>query len=301
MQDLDYRRGVLFIVMAGVLWSLNGLLLRMIGDVGTWPVLFYRSLGMVPAITLWMLYSHGGRALSAMRARGWPSAICALALVFAFAGGVYSMQATTIANAVFIFAAAPLITAALAGPVLGEAVRLLTWLAIAIAAIGIFIMVRSGLEIGHGLGEAAALMSATGFSIFTLTLRRARLSDMMPSVGFGGAITILVALFAVYLRDESLMIPLKAAAISMLMGAGTIVGGMILFTIGTKSVPAAEAGLLALLEVLLAPVWVWLFWNEQVAFETFVGGGLLLASLVLNAATGVQAAYLPRRKNRERA
>lgn len=279
---VSHRMGMALILAAGTVWSLNGLLLRMVGDAGTWQVLFYRSIGMLPMLFLWVTIASAGRPFAAIRAAGWAGPVGGLGLVFAFSGAIYSMQATTIANAVFLFAAAPLITAVMARPILGEMVRPVTWAAIAIASVGIFLMVREGLSLGAGPGNIAALVSAAGFSAFTLTLRHAHLSDMTPAVLFGAAFSIVVSALVVLGRGEGFALPLPGWSIAMLMGAVTITGGMALFTIGTRSIPASEAGLLALAEVMLAPLWVWLFWNETASRDTLVGGAVLLAAIVLN-------------------
>ena len=301
MSGLSYRQGVVLVLGAGFIWSLNGLLLRIVGDAGTWQVLFYRSLGMVPILFLWIHRRSGGRTFAMIRAGGAAVLAGGLGLVLAFAGAIYSMQTTTIANAVFLFAAAPLLTAALAWPVLGERVGPGTWAAIAVASVGVFVMVREGLALGEGMGNIAALGSAAGFSAFTLTLRKARLSEMTPAVLTGACLAILVAGVVVALRAESLALPLRGWSVSMLMGAVTICGGMILFTAGTRAIPAADAGLLALVEVVLAPVWVWLFWNETVSRDTALGGAVLLAALVMNTLAARRPRYLPLRKKRERA
>lgn len=299
--QVGHKRGMLLVVAAGFVWSLNGLLLRLVGDAGTWQVLFYRSIGMVPVLFLWVAYRSEWQPLRTIAATGRAGVIGGLGLVFAFAGSIYSMQATTIANAVFLFAAAPLMTALMARPVLGEVVRPVTWLAIAIAGMGIFLMVREGLALGAGLGNVAALASAIGFSAFTLTLRRARMADMIPAVLIGACLSILVAMMVIWIQGEGLALPLRGWTIAVLMGTVTICGGMILFTIGARAIPASETGLLALLEVMLAPVWVWAFWDESVSRDTLIGGAVLLAAIALNALGQTGADYFPRLKNRDRA
>lgn len=280
--QVSHRLGMALVLAAGTVWSLNGLILRMVGEAGTWQVLFYRSIGMVPVLFFWVAQASGGQPASALRAAGRAGVVGGLGLVFAFAGAIYSMQATSIANAVFLFAAAPLITAVMARPILGERVQPVTWVAIAIAVFGIFLMVREGLALGAGIGSAAALASAAGFSAFTLTLRRARLSDMTPAVLIGACLAILVAALVIWGRGESYALPTRAVALSTLMGAITITGGMALFTNGARVIPAAESGLLCLIEVMLAPVWVWIFWDEPTSRNTLIGGAVLLAAIVLN-------------------
>ena len=57
----------------------------------------------------------------------------------------------------------------------------------------------------------------------------------------------------------------RAATVLLLaaLGAGQIALGLILFTAGARLIPAAQAGLITLLEVVLGPLWVWLIYREQ--------------------------------------
>ena len=288
--NVTYRRGVALVIAAGLVWSLNGLALRLVGPAGTWQVLFYRSLGMVPVLFLLLGATSDRSRIAAIRAAGWPGLIGGLGLVFAFAGAIFSMQTTTIANAVFLFAAAPLITAVMAWLLLGETARAATWVAIVIAVVGIFVMVREGLQLGAGVGNLAALASAAGFAAFTVTLRWGRLNDMIPAVMIGACLSIIGAALVIGVRGESFALPQRAIVIAMLMGAALIGGGMKLYITGSRSVPAAEIGLLSMVEVVLAPVWVWLFLDETTSAGTLAGGAILLFALAINALSGMRRA-----------
>ena len=222
-KDPSYRQGVVYVIFAATLWSLSGLAIRALGDAGTWQVLFYRSLGMVPVLFGVILSRSGSDAVGRIRAVGWPGLIGGAGLVVAFAGAIYSIQATTVANAVFLFAAAPLITAFAAWLILGEPVRPATWVAIGIALVGMFVMVREGLAVGAGLGNIAAVLSASGFAAFTIALRWGRLSGMLPSVLIGGIMSIGVAALVITFRGESFVLPARSIVIALLMGA-TLLG-----------------------------------------------------------------------------
>jgi len=285
---IGYRRGVALVVAAAVVWSLMALAIRLMGDAGTWQVLFWRSLGLVPVLFLVIFRRSGGKPLALVRATGWAGAIGGMGLVFAFAGAIFAIQAAPVANAVFLFAAAPLMTAVMAWLLLGEPVRPATWGAIVVAGAGVFVMVREGLALGAGLGNLAALLSAAGFAAFTVTLRWGRLGDMLPAVLIGGVLSIVVAVAAIALRGESFALPLPSILLAVAMGAVLLGGGMAIYTAGSRSVPAAEIGILALAEVMLAPVWVWLFLNEGASAATFVGGAILLLAIALNALTGMR-------------
>lgn len=288
--QVSYRNGMILVFSAAVLWSLMGLVLRWIGDVGTWQVLFYRSAGMVPVLLVLMHLRTKGHAFRSLLSVGWPGLIGGTGLVFAFAGAIFAIQTTSVANAVFLFASAPLMTAFLAWAVLREPTRARTWISIALAAFGVFVMVREGLAMGARDGNLAALMSSAGFAVFTITLRWGKLSDMLPAVILGGILSLLTAATVIWFRDESLVIPVRSALLAATMGAGILGLGMTLYTIGSRVVPAAELGILSLAEVMLGPVWVWLVLGETTTRGTLIGATILLAAIAFNASGGTRQA-----------
>lgn len=285
---MSYRGGVALVLAAAVMWSLMGLAIRALGDAGTWQVLFYRSLGMVPVLFAVIWHRSGGRPFARIRAAGWPGLVGGSGLVFAFAGAIYAIQATTVANAVFLFAAAPLMTAVMAWGLLKEPVRPATWAAIALAGVGMFVMVREGLAIGAGWGNLAALLSSAGFAAFTITLRWGRLADMLPAVLIGGVLSVATAAAVIALRGDGFALPARSVGLAMLMGAALLGFGLAIYTAGSRVVAAAELGLLSMAEVMLAPVWVWLVLGEGASAGTFLGGAILLAAITLNALTGMR-------------
>jgi DME family drug/metabolite transporter len=285
--SMTYARGVTLVIVAGLLWSFMGLAIRNI-EAGTWAILFWRSVGMVPVLLAFIAWRSGGRPLERLRRVGMAGVLGGLGLVFAFAGAIFALQATTVANAVFLFAASPFLAALMGWLVLKEPVRHATWVAIAVAGVGMFIMVRGGLAAGQAAGNIAALLSAAGFAAFTLTLRWGKLEDMMPAVVLGGIFSMIFAVVVLAQRGEVLAVPPRDIALSILMGAGLLATGMALYTLGSRVVPAAELTLLSMVEVLLAPVWVWLFLGETASAGTLLGGGILLLAIAGNALSGIR-------------
>jgi drug/metabolite transporter (DMT)-like permease len=285
---MTYARGVLLVVLAGLLWSFMGLAVRHIETAGTWAILFWRSAGMVPVLLAFIAWRSGGHPLERLRRVGVAGVLGAFGLVFAFAGAIYALQATTVANAVFLFAASPFMAALLGWIILREPVRPATWAAIAVAGAGMFVMVRDGLAGGETAGNLAALLSAFGFAAFTLTLRWGKLEDMMPAVVLGGLFSMAVAGVVLGVRAEVLAVPVKDIVISVALGTGMLATGMALYTLGSRVVPAAELTLLSMVEVLLAPVWVWLVLGETASAGTFLGGGILLVAIAGNALSGLR-------------
>lgn len=283
----DARRfGVLLVFAAGVLWSTVGLGVRMIEDAVVWQILLYRSISMSLFLYVVIRLRSGESPFVLIRRAGFPSVIAGLSLVAAYSGGIYSMQNTSIANAMLLFATAPFMAAVLGWIILRERVRLATWVAIAVAMGGIAIMVAD--KSGSALlkGSLAALGSALGFAVFTVALRWGRTVEMLPSVFLSGLFAVVVTFGICQFSGLSVALSLHDGTISMGMGVFQVGAGLILYTLGSRSLPAAELALLSLAEVLLGPLWVWLFLGETASFNTLIGGAVLLAAIAGNAVSG---------------
>lgn len=276
------------VLVAGLLWSFMGLAIRQVEVAGTWAIVLWRSVGMVPVLFVWIAWHSGGHPFRQVRKVGMAGVIGGLGLVLAFAGSIFAFQTTTVANAVFLFAASPFFAAVLGWLVLREPVRGATWVAIGVACLGILVMVREGLAAGAMAGNLSALGSALGFAAFTITLRWGKLDDMMPAVMLGGVFAILLGGLVLAVRGETMWVPPHDIAVAMTMGAVLLATGMVLYTLGSRVVPAAELTLLSMVEVMLGPVWVWLLLNETATTGTFVGGAILLAAIAGNALSGVR-------------
>jgi drug/metabolite transporter, DME family len=283
---MRYGTGVALCLAAGSLWSLMGVGLRQIEDASVWAILFWRSAGMIPVLLGFIWWNSGGRLLTAIRAIGVAGVIGGLGLVVAFSGAIYAFQTTTVANAVLLFAASPFVAAILGWVFLREKVRPATWAAIGLAAFGMYLMVRDGLQTGAMEGNLAALMSAVGFGAFSVALRWGRVADMLPAAMLGAVFATFFAVAVLMVRGEAVLVLPRDIGIASGMGAGIVALGLVMYTLGSKVVPAAELTLLSLIEVLLAPIWVWLALGETASRNTLVGGAVLLTGVILNAFAG---------------
>jgi drug/metabolite transporter (DMT)-like permease len=288
MTGLSYRSGVFLVLIAGAIWSTTGLMIRLIQEAQVWQILFYRSIAMTPVLFLFIAFRSKRRLLENLRKAGIPATIGAMGLVFAFAGGIFALQSTTVANALFLFATAPFFTAILGWIILREPVRKATWVAIAVAGSGMVIMLWDGLAVGALAGNAAAVLSAIGFAVFTIALRWSKLEDMLPTVLLAGVFAFFTALMMCRLLDQSIILSPWDSGVSMFMGVFQLGLGLSIYTFGSKVVPAAELALLSMTEVLLGPVWVWVFIGEIAGVWTFVGGSILMVAIAGNAISGIR-------------
>ena len=284
----SYRTGAAMVLAAGLLWSLMGPVIRLVDAANTWQILFYRSLGMIPVLTLFIALRPGRSPGARLLTFDWTAAAGGLALVAAMAGAIYAIQSTTIANAVFLFSASPFLAAVLGRLILGERVRPATWAAIALALAGVALMVREGLAAGAGWGNLAALLSSLGFAAFTVTLRHGRRDNQMQATLLGAVFAVVVAALVVGVAGSGLAVSLRDALLSAAMGAGLLAAGLILYTLGSRTIPAAETTLLSLVEVMLAPVWAWWLLGEGASVGTFAGGAIVLVAVGFNALSGAR-------------
>ena len=290
---LTYRQGVLLVLFAGVCWSSMGLGIRYMESANVWQILFYRSCALTPFLFLIIAFRSGGKPLKTIRQSGIAGVIGGVSLIFAFAGGIFAIQVTTVANAMFLFASAPFFAALLGWVILREGVRRATWVAMIAGMIGIAIMVWEGFSAGHMAGNIAAMLSALGFSVFTISLRWRELKDMMPTVFLGGVFAITTAAVVCLGAGYSLLIPLNDMLIAFAMGVFQVGLGLTIYTIGSKAVPAAELALLSMTEVVLGPLWVWIVFGETATISTLAGGAILLAAIAGNALSGLRRKPTP--------
>lgn len=281
-----HKRGVLFVFAAGVLWSTVGLGIRLIEDAVVWQILLYRSVSLSIFLYLVIRLRSGESPFTQIRRTGYPAIIAGLSLVAAYSGGIYAIQNTSVANAMLLFATAPFLAAVLGWLVLTEPVRRATWISIFFALAGIAIMVADKSDGVALKGSLAALGSALGFAVFTVALRRGRTGEMLPSVFLSGLFAMIITFVICQFMGLSTTISFNDGSVAMSMGVFQVGAGLILYTLGSRSLPAAELTLLSLAEVLLAPVWVWLFLGETTSINTLIGGAVLLAAITGNALSG---------------
>ena len=284
----QHRRGLMFVFAAGVLWSTVGLGIRLIEDASVWQILFYRSISLTLLLYIVIRWRTGQDPFGLVRRAGLAGAIAALSLVFAYSGAIFSMQTTSVANAMLLFATAPFMAAVLGWIVLRERVRRATWVAVFIAIGGIAVMVSDQTAAGTVLGSLAALGSALGFACFTVALRAGKSVEMLPAVFLSGLFALVMMGSICLFTGDGFILSRYDGGIALGMGVFQVGAGLVLFTLGSRSLPAAELALLSLAEVVLGPVWVWLFLGETVGLNTLIGGGILLAAIAGNALSGIR-------------
>jgi len=280
------RVGIPLVLMAGIFWSLSGLVYRWIEVATAWQVLFYRSLSLFCFIALWLVVRYRGRLIGVFQSAGRLSVLGGLCLSISFSGYILALDQTSVANALFILAAAPFFAALLGRVLLSEHIGWTTSLAMGMAALGLAVMAGNELAIGRGLGELFALAAALGLAGLTITLRMRRTTDMLPAILFASLFATLFALTGMLWDGDSLILTPKDLSLSISLGVFQVGLGFMLYTAGSRHLPAVELTLLSLTEVIVGPILAWLGADEVPSTTTLAGGALILLAIVTLAVLG---------------
>ena len=252
--------------------------MRNINNADPWQITFYRSLAFLFSITLVLIYRHNSDILTSIKKIGYPGIAGGFFLMIAQILYVQSFAHTSIANALFTFSTIPFISAFLAFIFLKEKISTTTIVTMFFAFIGIFIMIKDGLETGGFYGNIIALICAFCFSTFVIILRKSRNNDMLP-VNLISSVLVLIVSFAISLGEIN--VPIQDILLCFLWGG--VLSGFVhsVFVYSTRFLQASEATLFMLLEFSLGPFWVWIFLNETITQEAFYGGIIVMLSVAV--------------------
>jgi len=283
---MDHLKGFFLVCFAGTLWSFGALIIRYMVEARNyqWQYLFYRGLTIAIVLLIYLMVKKGKTFITSFRHSGASGLLGACGLVAAFIGFIWSITLTTVANSLFMLATTPFVAAFLGIVFLKEKVRQLTWVAMVIALAGVLTMVLEGLEKGNFFGNVIALISATGFAVFSVSLRWRKETPQFTTIALAGIICVVFTMLILYSQNSTVAMPLRNVYLSMLHGF--MVGiGLILFATGAKFLPAAELTLLSMVEVIGGVLWVYLpiFGIHEVpSILTMIGGVIVLFAIILD-------------------
>lgn len=281
----EQRTGIALAVAGALALSPDALLVRLV-ETDAATLLFWRCL--LQGLTLWLALAliYRGRLPTTVRAMGLTGVGAAFVFATTMSLFVTSITLTSAANTLFILATAPLFAALISWLVLGERIALRTWSAIALALIGIGIIFLGGLGGGTLLGDALGLGAALSLATQLSIARHARTINLVPALAFG---TLLVAGGAGLSLAEPLSADRHDVLWLVLLGMVVLPVAFGLLTLAPRYIASPEVSLIMQLEAVLGPVWVWLGVGEIPPRTTFVGGAIVLATLVGHSALAIRA------------
>ena len=282
---LLYRRGILQLVASGFFLSTAGIALRLVEQADGWQILFYRSLALSITILLILVVQKGSRVFDEFRKLDWNDCLLAVFLGTGFVTYVFALLYNTVANALFIFSFAPFLAAFLGWMLLGERVATRTWLAIGVAMAGLAVMVGSELALSHYLGTLLALWIPIAYAASIIAVRRSKRDNMLVALCLAGLVALVLSAF--FVTDYALTS--RDLIISLYLGVFQVGMGFTLVVLGSRHVPAAQVGLLALVEPILAPLWVWMGVGELPGLATIIGGSIIFLAIATDGILNIKS------------
>ena len=277
------------VLLAGIFWSFGPYVVRNIDQAHTvpWQYLFTRGLVIFILLNVYLYLEEGLDFIKNYKKIGTSGIIGGTGLAFAMITFIWSITNTTAAITLLCLAAMPFITALLGFLFLKEKISINVWVAILVATTGIVIMAFGNHEKNTLTGFVLGIVSALGFSIFSVSLRWRKETPKFTTVALAGLICFLVSSIVIINKDLSFFSSSNNEALFALHG--TIVClGMILYAIASKTIPAAELTLLSLTEIIGGIFWVWLPLlgiNEIPTNNTIIGGFLIFMAIIYYSLT----------------
>ena len=278
------RRSVALVLMivAPLLWSMAGVMMRSIERAGPFEIAFWRSTFAALFVAGALAALQGAGAWRAMWAAGVVGLLSGVMWATMFTAFIFALTLTTTANVLVTNSIGALLTALLAWFVLREPVPARTWAAIAVATAGMAVMFGAGLRADDGAHLSGMLIALTipvagAINIVMLRHSASRI-DLMPAVLLGALLSAAVTLpwalpFEATQRDYLVLASLGIFQLGL---------PCMLLVLVSRTLRAPEMALLGLLEIVLGPLWAWLGAGEVPALATIAGGAIILGAVAAN-------------------
>ena len=280
-----YARGLTLTFVGVLVVTPDTLLVRLV-EADPWTMVFWRGFGVAAGLTVIVWAVEGREGVRNIFRFGPRRLLGAALLVVVGNCFIWALALTAAANVLVVLAGSPLAAALIGRIFLGEPVPFRTWAAAVVVAGGVAVIFADDLEGGRFAGNLCAAVATVGLAAYFVLLRSIRAASTLPVPIWGNLAAALVAL--------PLASPLSVSgtgALWLVLAAGVMLPvGIGLISTGPRYIPAAEVGLLLLLETLLGPLWVWLGTGETPTKAVLAAGAVIVAALAMNSALGLRSA-----------
>ena len=269
------RRGQIYVALAAVAWSTAGVMQRQL-TLDTPTQVLGRAVFAGIALLVYVAVVDRGRVREAFRSVGFAGVAIAVCIAVSSASFIAALNHESVARVLFILAVSPMLAALLARVTLGEPITRRTVLAMGLALVGVSVMLGTP-DDGNLAGDSLAFLTALSFAVVIVITRWRHDVSMTPATCLS-QLFLIVAFLPFASPGE-----IGGADVFWLaaLGIGQIGLGFVLLTVGARLIPAAQVGLITLLEVVLGPLWVWLALDEFPGTLTLVGGAIVIVAIVI--------------------
>jgi len=277
MNFLNKIPGPFLVFLGACTLSFGGLIVKSFEGANLWQILFWRSVFFSIVVLFFLIINYKKNFFRSIYNVGLPGTFGGIVLSCGYAGYVFAMYNTTVANANFIIQTQTIFLAIFGYIFLKEKISKLTLTSIFLAFGGIFLMLGGSLTAGQMTGNIAAFIMPISFAVLILTVRKYPSVDMIPLQLIAGVGALIIG----YFLSSKIMISSHDILLGFIAGFFQVGMGFIFITIGAKTTPSALVGIIMLTEAILGPLWAWLFINETPPLVVLIGGTIVFFAVVL--------------------
>ncbi|MBB4252690.1 DMT family transporter [Rhizobium sp. BK008] len=266
--------GIYLVISSAVLWSTAGLFVR-IADMDVWSMVAWRSAFSFVTLGAFLLIRRRWTKKGVKGTFGMPGVVACVVSTVAAITYIASLQWTTVANVMTVYATLPFVATGIAFLWLHDRVTYRFVIAGCLAFLGVAISVGAAMSANDLLGILAAFIMTAGCATQIVIAKR------FPSMD-STMMTVLAALacFCIALPLMQYSIPTSTQLLACAFyGIFTTGFGYVLLLLGSRRIGSGEAGLLSMLDVILGPIWVWIFYSEEITLPVLLGGAVVLTSV----------------------
>ena len=275
--ELTERQGAILVAGSGVAFSVTAIAFRGVERASDFQFLTYRGLSTALVMVLLIIVRRSGRPVS-FAGVSWRTWAAALVLAVTSMLYILALSRTSAATTLFLLAAAPVFAAIIGWVLLRERVEQSTLIAIGITAVGVTIMVGAGLDAGSALGLFFAALIPVLVGLYSVIQRSvSRVDPVIPTLI--AAVFLTLGSGVIALSDSGLGVSGRDLTMAVISGGFAMGLGLPLFNLGHRSVAAARIPLLIMTEVVLAPLWVWIWPGETPDAGTLIGGAVIMSAV----------------------
>jgi drug/metabolite transporter (DMT)-like permease len=290
IMKLTHSKAVLLMIAITLMWSIAGVVTRHLESAKSFEVTFWRSFFTLLSLLVILPLFQGREVFTRIRRAGrflWLSGVCWSIMFTAF---MLALTMTSVANVLVTMALGPFLTALIARVFIGHRIAPRTWVAIAVAGVGIAWMHGSQVNLGGGAAQFAGTLvallvpmaAAVNWTVVQRSQAHGEKIDLVPAVLVGAAISSLLTLplafpFAATPHDIGLL---------ALLGLVQLAIPCVLSVVCARVLKAPEMALLALLEIIFGIILAWVGAGEVPAATVLTGGMLVIGALVINELMG---------------
>lgn len=266
-----HQKGLLAVLAAAVLWSTGGILVKLT-TLTAMQISFFRCIWA--ALFFAVIFKK-----NVFRVNGI-TFINAVFYAFTLILFVLSTKMTTAANAIFLQYTAPiyvLILEPLINKIKYEKINIIT---ITICFFGMILFFLGEISPGYFWGNILALLSGVTFAGFLLGMKKNENKYQFSSIFYGN---VIVSIFCFPFLFEVQNLSFSNLWMVTFLGIFQIGLAYAIFSYGLKRVYAIEASLIAMIEPVLNPVWVFLWYGEIPSITAVIGGTIIISVIAVRA------------------